>query len=633
MHAAREAGDHARALALLAEARATQPRAAWPWLEEVGVHRDRGDKEQAYATVRSLLEREPSLAKAWLQLGLLERANGAAEAALAAFEQAHALDPDSVEPVLQLAQETFNLGQQKRSDALLEQALRLDTDGVQALSLCAQRAMMANDAAAALPLFERAMQRCPWHVNSYIGASNALVKLGRTDTAMQTLDRGITQCGSRPGLHARRSQLLRDMGFYTEALAVAEHGLTLHPDSLPLWETIMRLQILVGDEADMRAWLARAAPGRDSDRATVAFLAGEMAAELGDPTTALGCYQRAAALAPTAARMHGAMAVASLTRFDIDAASAHLQRQTEMTAPALRLKSRSDNPQQSYYGQIINEFRLDPEPRAALATLPLESAPRIEALYALCRSYPDSTLLAAALIDALWRARVINAGGGGGTCAIPQQIAQFWDTAPPPDDVLSIMQSWSELNPGYTHDRFDDLRARAFLHAHYAPEVLIAYHRATLPAMKADLFRLAWLAQCGGVYGDADDRCTTPVAELLTPGASLVLYREYLGTLGNNFLAATAGHPVITTALHQAVTAINRGDQEILWLSTGPGLITRSFAQALARDAAGRPGLLAGTRIWQRREILRHISIHCLAGYKDTAQHWIRAAFTTPPSS
>jgi hypothetical protein len=105
----------------------------------------------------------------------------------------------------------------------------------------------------------------------------------------------------------------------------------------------------------------------------------------------------------------------------------------------------------------------------------------------------------------------------------------------------------------------------------------------------------------------------------------LVLYREYLGTLGNNFLAAAPDHPVIRAALVQATAAINRGDQEILWLSTGPGLITRSVAQQLATGDA----LLGALRIWSRREMLRFVSIHCSAGYKDTVQHWTRAAFTT----
>jgi mannosyltransferase OCH1-like enzyme len=199
--------------------------------------------------------------------------------------------------------------------------------------------------------------------------------------------------------------------------------------------------------------------------------------------------------------------------------------------------------------------------------------------------------------------------------------------------VAGIMQSWPHLNPGFTYRLFDDLAARDFLHTRHDPQVLQAYHRATSPAMQADLFRLAYLACEGGIYADADDRCTAALAPLLPPGAQLVLYREYLGTLGNNFMAAIPRHPVILAALEGAVRAINRGDQEIIWLATGPGLITRAFAAVVSAEDETARQTLATTRIWSRRETLRHVSIHCLAGYKDTAQHWVRAAFTTPQRS
>jgi hypothetical protein len=293
----------------------------------------------------------------------------------------------------------------------------------------------------------------------------------------------------------------------------------------------------------------------------------------------------------------------------------------------LRLKSRSAHPQRTYFGQILNDYALDAEIVTEMARLPQAAANRIAPLRALCRHYPDSTMLAAALLDALRRSGAMWQGNPAAAAGaeIPRRIIQFWDSSPPPEDVLSIMASWADMNPGFDYILFDDVRARTFLAAHYGREVLVAYHRATSPAMKADLFRLAYLARHGGVYVDADDRSTAPLAGLLPQGATLVLYREYLGTLGNNFLAASPGHPVIEIALKNATDAINRGDQEILWLSTGPGLITRSVAQVLADNDS----LLATLRIWSRREMLRSISIHCSAGYKDTVQHWTRAAFAT----
>jgi tetratricopeptide (TPR) repeat protein len=633
IQAARGAGEHERALALLAQAIAAKPEAAWPRIETIGVLRELGEKDKARAAIDALLAEHPTNAKAWVHLGLLERSNGSTQAALTAFEQAHQCDPILVEPVLQMAQEHFTLGHQQRSDALLQDALALDTDGIQALTQCAQRAMMANDPRTALPLFEQAIARTPWHVPSYVGACNAQVKLGQIDAAMATLDTGLEQCGSRPALHARRVHLLRDLGFYRAALDIGTQSLAQHEDSFPLWEAVMRLHIMIGDADAMRDFLAQAHPTRDSERATVATLAGDMAAELGDPDTAVDCYQRASEIQPGASRMHGALAVAHLTRFDVGSAAIHLERQVAMTAPALRLKNKSDNPQQSYYGQIINEYRLDTEAVALVASLPPTPRDRAAALRSHCRNRPDSTLLASALLDALWRGNDLAPCTSPAALTIPTHITQYWDAAPPPADVAGIMQSWPDRNPDFTHRPFDDLAARDFLHTRHYPQVLQAYHRATSPAMQADLFRLAYLACEGGIYADADDRCTTSLAPLLPPGAELVLYREYLGTLGNNFMAAIPRHPVILAALEGAVRAINRGDQEIIWLATGPGLITRAFAAVLSAEDENARQTLATTRVWSRRETLRHVSIHCLAGYKDTAQHWVRAAFTTTQRS
>ena len=626
---ARAAGNQPRLLELLRQALEIQPELTWPALEIITIHRDAGDKERAFEAARAMVERAPNAAAGWLQIGLLERSGGNSESALVAFEQAHAREPGNVEAVLQLAQEHFSQGRQKRCDELLELALQLDTHGVQALSHCAQRAMMANDAERALGLYETAIARCPWQPAPYLGVCNALAKLGRTAAAMEVLDRALEQCGSKPGLYARRAQMLRDMGFYREARHVGEVGLESHPKSFVLWENVMRTQLLMGEDEELRAWLERGRPTRDSERAVVAALAGDVAAEFGDPPTAMEHYRRAAELHPTNARFVGHMAVASLTRFDVDGAAGHLRRQCDMLAPTWRLKSRSNNPLQTYFGQIINDYQLDAGVRAALDAVSGSPAQRVEELIALCRRYPDSTLVATSLLDALRRSGALSGAPPlESEHVIPRRIIQFWDSSPPPDDVLSIMQSWSEMNEDCAHERFDDLRARAFLAAHHDREVLVAYHRATAPAMKADLFRLAYLARCGGIYVDADDRCTAPITALLPQGVTLALYREYLGTLGNNFMAAVAEHKVVLAALQQAVTAINRGDQDILWLATGPGLITRSFAQVLAADDADRANLLSSTRILARREMLRHVSIHCAAGYKDTLQHWTKAAFT-----
>jgi mannosyltransferase OCH1-like enzyme len=196
--------------------------------------------------------------------------------------------------------------------------------------------------------------------------------------------------------------------------------------------------------------------------------------------------------------------------------------------------------------------------------------------------------------------------------------------------VQALMATWSAGNPGCAHRVFDDAGARRFLLDAIAagslgPEVLRAYTRAPMAAQKADLFRLAWLATEGGFWLDADDRCTGPLAALHPAGATLVLYQEEYATLGNNMIGAEPRHPVILRALARAAEAVNRGDADVVWLSTGPGLLTRAFAEVLAEDGTTDCAWFAQCLVLERGTLTRSVARHCRAAYKATDSHWLRA--------
>src|SRR6185437_9382700 len=108
-----------------------------------------------------------------------------------------------------------------------------------------------------------------------------------------------------------------------------------------------------------------------------------------------------------------------------------------------------------------------------------------------------------------------------------------------------LSATWQQMNPDHDHHRFSDGEAMFFLARNLPADVYRAYRRSGTPTQKADLFRLAWLYVVGGVYADMDDRCRAPVTRILPPGAPLVLFQEELCTIGNNFIAAAPGSPVI----------------------------------------------------------------------------------------
>jgi len=87
---------------------------------------------------------------------------------------------------------------------------------------------------------------------------------------------------------------------------------------------------------------------------------------------------------------------------------------------------------------------------------------------------------------------------------VPRRIVQFWDQKTIPADVQNCMASWRAI-PDFEHVVYDEVRAREFIRAEYDARHLEAWDLCNHPAMKCDLFRLAYLYRHGGVYIDADD--------------------------------------------------------------------------------------------------------------------------------
>jgi mannosyltransferase OCH1-like enzyme len=145
--------------------------------------------------------------------------------------------------------------------------------------------------------------------------------------------------------------------------------------------------------------------------------------------------------------------------------------------------------------------------------------------------------------------------------------------------------------------------------------------------VKADILRLAYLFQNGGFYADIDDRCVKSLEHIRSSGAALCGYQEDVGSFANNILGAIPRHPVIGRALEGAAEAVLRGDADMPWLSTGPGLVSRAFVQWLAAADGTMADKLATVFFPDYPQSFGYFSIHCFASYKVTPQHWGRRIF------
>jgi mannosyltransferase OCH1-like enzyme len=184
------------------------------------------------------------------------------------------------------------------------------------------------------------------------------------------------------------------------------------------------------------------------------------------------------------------------------------------------------------------------------------------------------------------------------------------------------MATWQDTNPGFAYARYDLAAAHAYLAAQYPPDVSRAFRVARHAAHKADIFRLALLCREGGFYADADDRCIRPLTTLLRPGLSCLLYQEHLGTIANNFIGVVPGHPLIAAALRRVVDATNEGRVEVLWLETGPALVSRCLVDQVVNPARPVVDALAGIDVLFHTALRHVVSFGCSATYKATPRNW-----------
>ncbi|MBN8875563.1 MAG: hypothetical protein J0H67_22230 [Rhodospirillales bacterium] len=195
---------------------------------------------------------------------------------------------------------------------------------------------------------------------------------------------------------------------------------------------------------------------------------------------------------------------------------------------------------------------------------------------------------------------------------IPRTLIQFWDKAPPPDEIQALSDAWRQFFGPARYTLFNDADAARFILSTYGSEIQDLYLACYHPAMKADFFRLLYLNVFGGFYVDADDELMAGAAWLMrqTTDAELIVVTavpsedggERKLNLNNLFIACIPGHPVIKAALDFVISALRAaaraGTRPSIWGTTGPGALTRGLIAILLSDDP------------DRARILRHVRVH-----------------------
>ncbi len=629
---ARIRGDRASALAHFRTANRLNPNNAAPLLEIALEQREAGDAEDALQTAREVLVCHPTNGQAAMSIGFTERYRGSHSSALDAFRVAHSINPGQAGPLVAMAQQARLLNRQEDYDRYLAQAASVEPGNVSVIVLLAETAILAADFDTALKIYKRAIDQDTGRLEFHLGVAEALASIGKVDEALAELASLQEARGAISAIYSKRLSLLRRSGHFIAARRLAIEATTVAPHAFQNWVQRFYSELQLASKTDLEKYLGQVRASDVHQRATLACLNGLFQESQWQYQQALDFYAEAADLNPNDSAVHQHLARVKTLTFDLEGARRHLRKFSQMTSYKIKLQQKSCNISQSLYGQILEEFSLDRKLAEALRRLQdVQPSTRIGELYRYILEYPDSTAVAIGLMVALRQAGTFSWTPGiplGGLKCIPQSVIQFWDSEDPPQDVTGLMRSWQELNPEFFYKLLNEKTATQYLARRHPPQVLKAFQTVSEPARKSDIFRLAWLALEGGVYVDADDRCLAPLNAILPNDAELVLYQEDVCSIGNNFIAARPGHPVIQEALQLAVQAIHRGDVDNVWLSSGPGLLTRVLAEHLATLAKNQVRMPAGILILNLQRIFHHIAMHCTLGYKHSVRHWVVGAFT-----
>lgn len=617
-HAYFRAGDMANAVKTTAEMAARAPRDRQLTIEHAAMLRRAGEIEEAATRLAEADSQWPDEATIHIHRGELADTRGDHDAAIPFYAAATRLEPEVLVHRTRYAAGLVRTG---RLDDALDALVTAREAFPEAASLLAEivelhvRRGEPEDAADAL---DALVSIYPGHVRSH-GLNAAIAELiGDDDQAEQHLRRQVERFPADAASVVGLAEYLRRTGDRQAAFDLVAGLEAQTPQSL-LLRAMLALELgrFEACRAMLAAWPGTRADGIERWRIEMRLAAAEF--RFGDVRTAA---THVLAARPFDEEATWEIALAQTMTFDAKAAVSTL-RAAPVRPPGGGPVRPSRRTIHGLVGHVTNEFRLRDSQvrRLSMAARFGGQALRRETTDIL-RDDPQSTPAALILLTELARAGELDRGGPAGSAVIPPLLHQYWDRDLP-EDVAALIERTQAANPQLQHRLWDDKAAREVLGEMENPDWLRAYRAARHPAVRADLFRLALLWRSGGIYMDADDLAFRPIATRLGQGDRLVGYQELYGTIGNNFMAAVPEHPLIRAMLDEAAAEILAGGSDPPWLSTGPALVSRVIAGAVARDADALDK--HGVRIWPLHAYRAVVQAGRKVGYKTGRRNWMNA--------
>ena len=207
------------------------------------------------------------------------------------------------------------------------------------------------------------------------------------------------------------------------------------------------------------------------------------------------------------------------------------------------------------------------------------------------------------------------------------QLIQYWDQPEPPPELLARMERWKQLNPSWRYHRYDRDSAARLIGSIYGMALEDAFLDIRLPAMQADVFRIAVLNARGGLWIDAATTCRQPLDAWFNQRQPLLLLRrahQQHPKVWNGFIhAAAPGHPLLSAAWHRMASALLARSGERVYRDFGPGLLRDLMAGAAVETASvDSAGLEAGLQVLQEQDVQDQLQIGSSSEVLPGDQHW-----------
>jgi mannosyltransferase OCH1-like enzyme len=161
-----------------------------------------------------------------------------------------------------------------------------------------------------------------------------------------------------------------------------------------------------------------------------------------------------------------------------------------------------------------------------------------------------------------------------GSVQIPDRVIQFWDPAPPPDEMLPWLKSWETVGLPHGEHKVADFQQGLDAVQEVAGDLgREAFEAATHAAVRADLYRYAELHLRGGWYVDAEHEALLAVPDAIqwpVEHVFAVRQRPGRGVVVNNFIGAVPGSDLLKQVLLKGCRNVVGGEERSVMTMTGP---------------------------------------------------------------